>query len=300
MAHFKNKLAPIFMALIAAAVFSACGGSGQPALDSSGQALKRSPVFTTDQKYKDVTIKFGANSIASASEMLKKRGELAAYLKAELGVRDVEIMLARDYDQALKQLINHETDISWLGAISYVRGSERNKLIPLVKPIVNGATFYRSAIITRSDGAIKTLSDLRGKKVAWVDKNSTSGYLMAKALMREAGIDADRDLAETDFVGNHTAVVLNVLLGEMDAGVCYLGAQNVLVDPVKIARIKVIATTREISTEPITCTDSFPVELRDRVTEAFLRLNENGNPKFTKASDSDYNSIREVMKLLNF
>jgi len=136
--------------------------------------------------------------------------------------------------------------------------------------------------------------------MAWVDKNSTSGYLMAKDLMRQSGIDADRDLAETDFVGSHTAVVLNVLLGEMDAGACYLGAQSVLIDPAKIEGIKVIATTREFSTEPITCTDSFPVELRDRVTEAFLRLTENGNPKFIKASDGDYDSIREVIKNLNF
>ena len=300
MALFKNRLLVIFMALAVAAVFSACGANDRPAPDPSGQALKRSSIFTADQKYKDVTIKFGANTVASASEMLKKRGELGAYLKSELGVRDVEIVLARDYDQALKQLINHETDISWLGAISYVRGAEKNKLIPLVKPIVNGATFYRSAIIARSGGDIKTVSDLRGKKMAWVDKNSTSGYMMAKALMRESGIDADRDLAETDFVGSHTAVVLNVLLGEMDAGACYLGAPNILIDPSKIDRIKIIATTREISTEPIACLESFPEDLRMRVTDAFLRLTENGNPKFSKASDSDYNSIRDIMKFLNF
>jgi len=301
MALFKNKLILIFLALAVSAVFSACGESVQPVADTaSGPALKRSTIFAADQKYKDVTIRFGANAVASAAEMLKKRGELAAYLKSELGVRAVEIVLARDYEQALKQLLNHETDISWLGAISFVRGTEKNKLIPLVKPIVNGATFYRSAIIARSGGDIKTISDLRGKKMAWVDKNSTSGYMMAKALMRESGIDSDRDLAETDFVGSHTAVVLNVLLGEVDAGACYLGAQSVLLDPAKIEGIKVIATTREISTEPITCTDSFPVELRERVTDAFLRLTENGNPKFMKASDGDYDSIREIMKFLNF
>ena len=52
----------------------------------------------------------------------------------------------------------------------------------------NGVAEYHTVIITRKDSGLKTLSDLMGRKFAFEDIGSTSGYLIPRAALEDAGL----------------------------------------------------------------------------------------------------------------
>jgi ABC-type phosphate/phosphonate transport system substrate-binding protein len=48
-----------------------------------------------------------------------------------------------------------------------------------------GVPFYRSAIFVKSGGAAKKLTDLKGKRLAFVSEQSSAGFTLARHMLRE-------------------------------------------------------------------------------------------------------------------
>jgi phosphonate transport system substrate-binding protein len=260
--------------------------------------------------FSDLVLKIGRIPFTNATEMVIKHEGLLKYLQKELGVKEVRLVLASDYEGILKKIGRNEIDIGWLGSIPYAEGRDKFQLKPLVKPVRFKTQSYRGIIITRQDSGIKSLRDLKGKRFAWVEKDSASGYIFPRALLAEAKISPDRDFQESEFLKKHDAVVLNVLLGKYDAGACYDDARQTLKDKDKINELTILATTQDIANEPIVCREDFPAELAEKVKTALLKLSLS-NPLhrkyledctdvqgFVPAIDSDYDYIRQVLKIL--
>lgn len=273
-------------------------------------ALHLSTQESKSTKYKDIVLKLGRIPFTNASEMLKKHEQLLKYLRDELGVKDVRLVLASDYSGIMTKLSNGEIDIAWLGTLTYAENKDKVPMKLLVKPVRFGSKSYRGIIITRTDSGIKSLQDLKGKKFAWVERESASGYIFPKALLLEAGINPDQDFKESTFLQKHDAVVLNVLLGKYDAGACYDDARNTLSDKEKINELTILATTNEIPNEPIVCRPDLPEDLILSIQSALLKLNIN-DPKylpvlkdctdvqaFVKATESDYDYTLKVLEIL--
>ncbi|HNW34821.1 MAG TPA: phosphate/phosphite/phosphonate ABC transporter substrate-binding protein, partial [Candidatus Ozemobacteraceae bacterium] len=217
------------------ALLSAGCGSKEPAKSGPTSAAPGTDAATgttasVGGAYKDTILKLGRIPFTNATEMVKKHEGLLNYLRTELGVKETRLVLASDYKGIIDKLARGEIDIGWLGTTSYVEAmadpKQKSAMRLLVKPRRFKTTSYRGIIIARQDSGIRSLKDLKGKKVAWVEKDSASGYLFPKALLLEAGVNPDKDFAEAGFLGKHDAVVLNVLLGKYDAGACYDDARN--------------------------------------------------------------------------
>lgn len=260
--------------------------------------------------YGDTILFLGRIPFTNASEMVAKHEKFLQYLARELGVKEVRLVLANDYQSILERLLKDEIHIGWLGTISATDIINNPQVKLLAKPVRFGTTSYRGIIITREDNDIQTLLDLKGKKFAWVEKDSASGYIFPKALLLEAGISPQSDFSEAAFLGKHDAVVLNVLLGKYDAGCCYDDARNTLKDKEKVHQLKILATTQDISNEPIVCRENLPEDLKTNLRKAFLKIN-NDDPAgkeilrdltdvegFLPANESDYTYVTKMMKLL--
>jgi len=264
--------------------------------------------------YKDTILKLGRIPFTNATEMVKKHEGLLNYLRNELGVKETRLVLASDYKGIIDKLARGEIDIGWLGSTSYVEAmadpKQKSAMRLLVKPRRFKTTSYRGIIIARQDSGIRKLTDLKGKKIAWVDKDSASGYLFPKALLLEAGVNPDKDFAEAGFLGKHDAVVLNVLLGKYDAGACYDDARNTLREKEKINELTILATTQDISNEPIVCRSDLPEDIIEKIKKAFMKLDVNDPSTkkvledctdvqgFTSVQDSDYAYEQKVLTLL--
>ncbi len=101
-----------------------------------------------------------------------------------------------------------------------------------------------------------------------------------------------------------------MLLGKYDAGACYDDARNTLREKAKMDELTILATTQDISNEPIVVSKSLPPDLIEKIKSALLELNVK-NPEgkeilddltdvqgFLPAKDTDYDYIEKVQKLL--
>lgn len=133
-------------------------------------------------------------------------------LRADLA-EPVQVEVASDYGE-LAARAERDAHLVWMPPTICAR------LEPLVRALYKcqrfGRTTYRSAIVARS-GTVLSLRDLRGKRVAWVDRLSVGGYLLAVAELRRAGMDPDRELASQTYVGSYPEALAAVLSGGADA-----------------------------------------------------------------------------------
>lgn len=260
--------------------------------------------------FASMVLRLGRVPFAGPGEVVRKIGWMQDYLKKAVGVAEVKLVFSRDrnYESLMTKVGAGEVDIAWLSTVAYLRGRDRYRLQPLVRPIRGNATSYRGIIIVRKDSGVKTLADLRGKRIGWVDPESSSGYIFPRALLLQAGLDPARDLREERFLQKHDAVVWNVFLGKVDAGACFDDARKLLGNPLMIERLDVIGRTEPIPNEPIVCRSDLPAPLIARLREAFLALDA-ANPEhrayltidaddfqgFVAATDEDYESARRLL-----
>ncbi|MDN5280041.1 MAG: phosphonate transport system substrate-binding protein [Clostridiales bacterium] len=303
--------------LLSTILFAFLAGCGEEPKKPSTQDEKTdikasSTTATTDASspYSNQVLKLGRIPFTNSSGMVQKHNKLLEYLTEKLGVKQVRLQTAPDYSGILNLLVKGEIDIAWLASNISVEARNNPEVQLLVKPIRFETDSYRGIIIARQDSGIRSLKDLKEKKFAWVEKESASGYIFPKALLLEADIDPEKDFAEATFLGKHDAVVLNVLLGKYDAGACYDDARNTLRDKSKIDELTILATTQDISNEPIVCRKSLPPDLIEKIKQAFLDLS-NKTPEgkevlkdltdvqgFVPANFNDYDYIEKVQNLL--
>ncbi|QKC94877.1 phosphonate ABC transporter substrate-binding protein [Mesorhizobium sp. NZP2298] len=146
----------------------------------------------------------------------------ADHIKEVLGVEKVSLFPAADYDGVIQGLLGGTLDYAELGASGYAKIYLENK--DAVQPILttvqtDGSMGYHSVMVARADSGIKTLADMKGKKLGFADPDSTSGYLIpVTALPKDIGMDVKSYFASTGFGGGHEQLVLEVLKGTFDAG----------------------------------------------------------------------------------
>ena len=146
----------------------------------------------------------------------------ADHIKQVLGVEKVSLFPAADYDGVIQGLLGGTLDFAELGASAYAKVYLENK--DAVQPILttvqtDGSTGYHSVMVARADSSIKTLADMKGKKLGFADPDSTSGYLIpVTSLPKDIGMDVKSYFASTGFGGGHEQLVLEVLKGTFDAG----------------------------------------------------------------------------------
>jgi phosphate/phosphite/phosphonate ABC transporter binding protein len=131
---------------------------------------------------------------------------------------DVEVHRAADYRMVLAGLEQRLVDLAWLPPIVGARAI-RAHLAEVVATVVRyGDTSYTTALVTRADSEIRTLGDLRNVRVAWVDRESASGYAVLRHALAKTGLRLADAFSQEIFVRSHAAVARAVLEGQVDVG----------------------------------------------------------------------------------
>lgn len=167
-------------------------------------------------------LRFGLSSAPTSPE--KAAGQAKAiepYLSKALA-RPVSVTVNPTFEGLATDLAEGKLDAAWMPPFTFVRAASQNpKIQPLAKAIRNGAPLYISVLFSRAAKNPLTLGDFKGKKVAWVDPASTSGYLFPLAMLKEQGIDAGAWFKEQATLGSHAAVCKAVAGGKYDLGATF-------------------------------------------------------------------------------
>jgi phosphate/phosphite/phosphonate ABC transporter binding protein len=165
-------------------------------------------------------LRFGL-SMAHGAEHAKKYGaQLAESLSAPIE-RTVRAVLLGDYQTLLDCLLNGDVDIAWMPPVLMAQAVRSGAGVVAVAAR-EGRQSYFGSIIVRDDSPVQCVQELRGKTMAWVDKDSASGYHFAKALLEKELGAVSESLGRTNFHSSHRAVCEAVANGWADAGATYV------------------------------------------------------------------------------
>ena len=206
------------------------------------------------------------------TELQRKFAPLGKYLEKETGLK-VSFVPVTDYAAVVESLATKKLDLAWLGGFTFVQAKIRTggTAIPIVQREEDAR--FTSKYVT-ADPAIKTLADLKGKTFAFGAPSSTSGSLMPRFFLQQAGLNPEKDFKTVAYSGAHDATVAFVAAGKADAGVLNASVWDKLVEQKKVDtdKVRVFATTPPYFDYNWTVRGDLDPALVKKLTEAFLKL----------------------------
>ena len=161
-----------------------------------------------------------------------------------------------------------------------------------------GLKRFNGLIIARKNAGINSVQDLKGKKFAFGDANSTIGRFLSQSLMVENGITAE-ELESFEYLGRHDLVAQAVINGSFDAGALKSSTYKKLCDPEEIIIVKAF----ENVTKPWVAREGLPKEICEAITASLFTLEEKedvlkelGCSGFANASIEEYLLVHESMQ----
>lgn len=230
-----------------------------------------------------------------------------------------EVTIPQSYVAVIEAFGTKRADISAINTFGYILANNKYGAEAKLTVLRHGAATYQSMFVAKADGPIKKLEDLAGKKVAFVDPSSASGYILPQKSMKDKNVEAK----ETVFAQKHDNVISMVYQGQVDAGAAFYsppsknasGTEEIedarrLVKtqyPDVEKKIAIIDLSQHIPNDPIIFRKDMPEEMKNKIVDAFIAFvsTEDGKAAFKsiygvtdlkKATDADYDGVREMLK----
>lgn len=208
-------------------------------------------------------------------------------------------------------------DVGIVNTFGYILAHEKYGATAKLRIISYGRNQYFGQIIAHKDGP-KKVEDLQGKKFAFVDPASSSGYLLPAKLFKDRNIKPK----EYVFAGRHDSVVSMVYQKQVDAGATFhVPEKNEKGQPMDARRlvrtqfpdvdkkVVILEKTGPIPNDPVIFRKDFPPELQDKIVKAlqkFVKSEEGLNTfkalfnvtDFEPATDAEYDTVRTMLKEL--
>jgi len=242
----------------------------------------------------------------NASTIIQNALPLKKYLEQALG-KDIELIVTTDYSSMIEAMRFGRIEVAYFGPLSYVLAKSKAPGIePFAVGVSKGSATYKSVIVTRLDGPVKSLADIKGRMMGYGDFASTSSHLIPRALLARNGLFGDTDYKFV-LLGAHDAVARAVQSGQVQAGGLSQEIFKSLVAKGSIdgEKVIVLAESDPIPNYPMVMQGYLASELKSAISRAFLELNNKEILKtfraeaFTPTDDRAYDILRETAKLLD-
>jgi len=244
---------------------------------------------------------------------LMATGEEFGQVLGKLVGMPVRVTVASDYAAVIEALRNRTADLAFVHPGGYVLASREAKATIVAKNLWHGKSSFTSRIYVRRDAGIKTVEDLRGKTIAFVDPASSSGYIYPMVLLIKRGLVTNRDpksfFKEVVFSGAHDASMRALLNGHVDAIASFdMAREQYLKDAAERERLIFVAETEPIPEAGIAARDGLDPATFAKVRAALLQIRGPAHAALLKrlyeidgfeiAEDREYDPVRAAIELL--
>jgi phosphonate transport system substrate-binding protein len=248
------------------------------------------------------------------TDLLAAGEEFGAALARLAGV-PIRVTVASDYAAVVEALRNKTADLAFVHPAGYVLANREAKATIIAKDQWHGNTSYTSRIWVRKDSGFKTLEELRGKTIAFVDPSSTSGYVYPMVMLIQKGLVQNKDpktfFKDVVFSGSHDAGAMALLAGHVDALASFDEMpKQYLKEPAQRERLTFVAESAPIPEGGICGREGLDPAVVAKVREALLSMK---GPQyaallaklydidgFQPAEDREYEPVRAAMDLLGW
>lgn len=263
------------------------------------------------------SIRIGFIPPGPAADFKEKAAEFAELVQNELEV-PVEIIIPKNYQSLVEAMKEKRVDFAFFTAMTYVLAEKESNAKVLLRKVWQERDYYFSALMVPHDSSIQSLKDLKGKKIAYVDQKSTSGFLYPSVALKKAGLDPQKSFSKVLYSGNHKKVAEDLEQNKADVAAMFAmdskgkeGAWTHLFKENK--KLRPIWVSKHIPSDPFCVRNDF-YEKNPRLTHNMmfflksLSTSKNKDHKLKSLLDIDrvematskqYDSVREMVKSLN-
>lgn len=222
-----------------------------------------------------------------------------------------------NYITVVEAFGSNRADIAVINSFGYLLTNTKYGAVARLKTLRHGDDAYAGAIMVHADSGIKSLKDLNGKRFAFTDASSTSGYLFPLKILNDNKIK----LGNTVFAGKHDTVVTMIYQKQVDAGAVFYARpfdgkvedarEKVMTQfPDVLKKVVILKLTDPIPNDPFIFRKDLPEEITQKFImglKKFLETKE-GKQAFriiyaldgvVPATDKDYDGLRKVLKSTN-
>lgn len=300
----KGIACVLLSAMVAFGSFAAgCGGNSQEA------------------EKKTFTIAYAPNE--STTDSTDARSTLAKDLGKVINMEVKEIQ-ASDYTAIIEAMRTGKADMAYMGALAVAMGAERAGVTPIVMKAPNGdkaQAVYHSVFVTQKDNSeINSIKDFKGKTIAFVDPDSTSGNLVPTSEIMKAfpdlhltneKIHTNGEFFEAvSFSGKHQAGLQAVIKGDVDIVPI---SDQIMASEFKNGNadenaVKVVHSSAAIPAEAMVVSKTVNEDLKKTLTKFLVGYNnkdyfdkviKKADARFVECSMEDYQPIVELNKNIN-
>lgn len=327
--YLKKNVKVMFVVALATLALVGCGSKETASTQTASTETTGTQTTKTEateenaeaaestQKVEKLNVQFVPTN--NDGSMEAKAKPFAEYLSEKLGC-EVNVTLATDYSTIVEAMASGQVDIGIMPPAAYVQARDMGAAKAILTselgdydqvtglPIEGKLTgTFKGEILVKADSDIKTLADLKGKKIATLSPNSASGYIYPIAEMKDTGIEPTTDCTLTT-VNDIPSEMTAVLNGQQDACFVFEGARNVFAskfgeyDLFKDLRVLYL-TKGDIPNDAIAVQPNMDDALKEKVKQVFLNMAKDkagqeamslwNHKGYEETTESAYDTIKE-------
>jgi len=272
-------------------------------------AMAPTAIFAEEAPATELKIVFIAYQ--NPEQLVEDVKPVIAYLEKVLNI-SVKYFMTTDYAGVVEGLRNKSADMGFMGPLQYVIAHEQSGAYPILGEVYGGKSYYTSRIFVRKDSGIKSLADLRGKTIAFVDPISSSGYLYPLDLFKEKGFfkdHAEEFFKRIYFAGGDEQAMRAVYNNFVDAAGIGQFAYSLL-RPEERNEIIYIGESKRLPSHCVVVRKDLNGETVKKVRDALMALNDGPNHDllrylynvdgYVEVGPETFDEVREVARAYGF
>lgn len=261
-----------------------------------------------------LTVQFVPSQNADTLEAKAK--PLEKLLTDRLGI-PVKVSVSTDYNTIIEAMASKKVDVGFLPPTAYVLAKEKGAADVILQaqrfgvqddtgaPTEELVDFYKAMIIVKKNSDIQSVSDLKGKRIAYQNVTSSAGFVWPAGKLLEAGLDPLKDVQAITVKG-HDQGVLAVLNGDVDAAAIFQDARNIVKGdyPTVFEDTEVLTFTEPIPNDTVTVRTDMNAEWSEKIASAFIDIGKDeagraiiqeiySHEGYVKSQDSTFDIVRE-------
>jgi len=209
----------------------------------------------------------------------------------------IEIVIFPSYEEAVLQVARNKVDFARMGPANYVLVKRHNSGLKLLAMETKGGAKQLTGYISvPENSSVRKIQDLRGKRIAFGEQNSTTGRYFPQAALVDAGIFAS-DLAGYRYLGRHDKALSVLAAGSFDAA----SSNEVSFEKYGVVRKYRIIHTMKSPAHAWIARSDLSAQVVEKLRQAMLattsaELSGLKRDGMAAGSDSEYDQVRQAMK----
>jgi phosphonate transport system substrate-binding protein len=269
----------------------------------AGAPLAATGAFAqADWRQRFPEIVFAVVPAENASGVTERFQPFAQYLARELGVR-VTLRIANDYAAVIEGQRVGNIHIGYYGPSSFARALTTGAQITAIAQDVNedGSTGYFSVFYVRNDSTFQNIQDLRGRAIAFVDPNSTSGNNVPRFALHKMGIVPEQFFSRVINAGSHENAVIALNQGQVDVATNWWNSETESNlqrmsrrGMVRAENFRIIFRSDEIVNSPHAVVNALGADAIRLIQQAYLQVHEKDAAAFQRMTDGRARPFRAI------